>query len=165
MDTVLSMWESPMQSPSAPRRSWQHKVTTSRFGDAPVHAEYDQPIASALPGIAITSEVAAAEDKRRTIQGMFVRFAAEREISKATHQAATALLSSLPLEAALPKVAVDDGGVLLAWAVEGKGRTLITVVDSVLHAVANAGTGDAEYFADIPFDGTLPTEVLSVIPR
>jgi hypothetical protein len=165
MEAVLSEWESQMAAPSAGLRFWRQKVTSRANGGSQEQFAFANPAPGALPGIVITTKVAAAEDQRRTIQGMFIRFATEREISKATLQSATALLSSLPSEAALPRVTVDDGGVLMAWAVAGKGRTLVTVVDNVVHAVANSGTHNAVYFADIPFDGTLPSEVLSAIPR
>ncbi|MGN6828880.1 hypothetical protein [Paucibacter sp. M5-1] len=164
MEAVLTSWKAEMPTQSVGRRAWQ-KVTTLKAGISWGDVEFFQSSTEALPGVVITSEVAATEDKRRIIQGMFVQFAAAQEISKATQQAAATVLSSLPAEAQLPKVAVDDGGVLMTWAVEGNGRTLLMVVDNVLHAVANSGTPEAIHLADIPFDGILPTEILSAIPR
>ena len=164
MEAVLTSWRPELPAQGAVRRARQ-TVTTRNAGVSRGEIELAPPSTEALPGVVISSAVAAAEDKRRIIQGMFFQFAAAQEVSKATQQAATTLLSSLPAEAALPKVAVDDGGILMTWAVEGKGRTLLMVVDNVLHAVANSGTAEAIHLADIPFDGILPTEVLSAIPR
>lgn len=165
MEAVLSQWESQIDSPSARAPIWRKKITQWFSDDSPERLTFAYPMTDALPGIAITTEVAEAEDQRRTIQGMLVQLAVEQEISKTTLHSAAALLSSLPLDASLPKIAVDDGGVLMTWTVAGQGRTLVSVVDNVLHAVINSGTPGATYFSDIPFNGMPPSAVLNAIPR
>jgi hypothetical protein len=121
--------------------------------------------ASAFPGVAITPAVAENQERRRVLLQVIGRFAAEGQISRTTLHAAEAFLEALPQTAQLPKVAPDsEGGVLMAWSVPGQPRTLITVADCTLHAVARAGTAQAAYFPDIPFDGTVAREVLDLIP-
>lgn len=139
------------EMPALPKRKFKRKVS---------------PSASALPGQAITDAVVEQQERRRTLLGVMARFANEGEISKPTLQAAIAFLDGLPNSSALPKVASDgEGGVLMAWAVPGQARTLVTIADGMVHAVARAGTADATYFPDLPFDGTVPAEVLQIIPR
>ena len=134
----------------APKRKFRRKVSAS---------------ASALPGQAITAAVVELEERRRILVGVVARFANEGEISKSTLQSALAFLDGLPRTAALPKVASDaEGGVLMAWTVPGQARTLVTVADGVVHAVSQAGTPEAGYLPDLPFDGTVPVEVLQIIP-
>ena len=139
------------EMPSPPKRKFLRKRSST---------------AAALPGQAITAAVVELQERRRTLIGVIARFANEGEISKPTLQAAVAFLDGIPNLSVLPKVAADsDGGVLMAWSVPGQARTLVTVADGMVHAVARAGTAEATYFPDMPFDGTVPAEVLQIIPR
>lgn len=119
----------------------------------------------ALPGIVITAEISENEEHRRTLRGMFARLTSGRLLSQDAMYAAEGFLEALPRHKQLPRVAPDgEGGLLMAWDVPGEGRTLITVGDWVLYAVARAGTAQAHYFDDTPFEEVIPDELLAAIP-
>ncbi|MCM3563716.1 hypothetical protein [Hydrogenophaga intermedia] len=80
-------------------------------------------------------------------------------------RAAQGFINALPRGRTLPKLAPDgEGGVVLAWEVPNRGRTLITIADWEAYAVSDAGTKQAQYFDDMPIDGIIPDSLLSVIP-
>lgn len=149
-------------SPTSIWGEFSHPATLPRPRKRHVARRSD---ASALPGVAITADVTENEEQRRTLIGILSRFALEREISRTSMHAAQCFVEALPRSKTLPKVSPDgDGGVLFAWSVPGDARTLITVADWMLYAVARAGTLDAQYFEDISFDeGVIPDELLAVI--
>jgi len=119
------------------------------------------PASDALPGEVMTEEVLENENQRRILIGIFGRFAAEDQISRATARAAEKLIDALPRDAVLPVVSLDgEGGVVMAWALPGRARTLATLADGVLWVVARAGTPQAEYLPETPFDGVLPDGLL-----
>lgn len=89
----------------------------------------------------------------------------EGRISHATRSFAEKFLYLLPMGKRLPKIAPDgEGGLIMAW--EGQGEPILATVDGPrLHAVIAAGTQDAKYFDDLPFDGPdIPDEILNAIP-
>ena len=89
----------------------------------------------------------------------------EGRISPITRSFSEKFLRLLPMGKALPKITPDgEGGLIMAW--EGQGETVLVTVDgSRLHAVIAAGTQDAQYIDDCPFDGSdIPDDILNVIP-
>lgn len=121
--------------------------------------------ARALPGVPITDEVIESERQRRTLGVVLRRFAGERQITRATLRSALDFVGELPHAKVLPRVAPDgDGGVMLVWDTPGQGQTVITLADSMVYAVARAGTAHAHYFDDMPFDGVIEDELLDAIP-
>lgn len=121
---------------------------------------------SAFPGLAITAAVSEDEQNRRTLNSVLIRFASERLITRTTLRAAECFIEALPRGRKLPKVCPDEeGGLTMAWDVPGRGRTIITLSEWMVYAVANAGTLDSQYFDDSPFDGgVIDDEILTVIP-
>jgi hypothetical protein len=136
-----------------PRRSPQPKRAT-RSGT------------NALPEVVLTEEVSENERKRRTLAGIFAKFAADKEITRSTMYAAETFIEALPRNKDLPQVAPDgEGGLTLAWTVHGHGRTVIALADWMLYPVARAGTNQALYLNDAAFSGVIPDDVLALIPQ
>jgi len=121
---------------------------------------------SALPGVAITPEVSASREQRRTLAAIFWRLQVSKRISATTYQYAQWFVRALPRDYRLPKVSPDgDGGLQMAWDVPNSGRTLITLNDSVICGVAGAGTPDAVYLDEVSFDGVIDDAFLAIIPK
>ena len=158
--------------PAAQRapRGWKKRrggvaTDSSAFGVAAPQPTQATVSAEALPGEALTPAVSANIDERRTLQGVFRTFARYGAIGQGTLASLERFLDALPRAKHLPTVAPDgEGGLTLAWAVPGHGRTLVTVEDSTLYVVANAGTHGAHYLPDLDFAGALSDELLALIP-
>lgn len=131
----------------------------------PIARKRNQRDASALPGEAITAAISENERQRRTLVGILVRMAAARDITRTAFHTAESFLDALPRNKGLPKVIPDgEGGLVMAWAFPGQPRTLVTLADWTLYPVVRAGSPQAAYLPDTPFDGVIPDEVLAVIP-
>jgi hypothetical protein len=79
---------------------------------------------------------------------------------------AKAFLRLLPLESPLPSVApADEGGVVFVW--DHLPEPLLVLVEPrYMHFVVGAATDRAQYYDDVPFDGTfLPSDLLKALPR
>jgi hypothetical protein len=87
-------------------------------------------------------------------------------ISSRSLHTALDLLRRLPNRVVLPRFAPDsEGGVILSWTTFGE--TMLTIVeDAMLHFVFNAGSADAVYVDDVPYeDGTIPEILLEWLER
>jgi len=95
--------------------------------------------------------------------GMLEKYKKHSMVTDATSETAKAFIDLIPFHSvALPKMSVDgSGGLLLIW--QTSTRTLVTIDDERLHYVTNASTSKAEYHDNIPFDGTIPEEILQCI--
>jgi hypothetical protein len=128
-----------------------------------------------MPGQAATPEVVGREKTRQDLIALVHRVAvyglswtAEQpsKITAATRQIAEAFLRALPAGKALPKISPDgEGRLIMAWEMTD-GPLLMTVDDLSLHAVIAAGTPNAEYIDDMPFDPLEPIsqKILDSIP-
>lgn len=124
------------------------------------------PDSGALPGELLTEAVAANLEDRRVLLGVFRRLAGDASITLPTHVSLSKFLEALPRAKRLPTVSPDgEGGLTLAWPMHGRGRTLITVANGILYVVGNAGTAQATYMPDVDLKGTLPDELLALIPE
>lgn len=124
------------------------------------------PDSGAFPGELLTEAVAANMEDRRVLLGVFRRFAKDESITPSTRASLESFLGALPRAKRLPIVSPDgEGGLTLAWLVQGRGRTLATVADGALYAVGNAGTPQATYLPDMDLNGALPGELLALIPE
>lgn len=85
-------------------------------------------------------------------------------ISSKTLNVAVDLLSRLPINRALPKVAVDeDGDILMEWN-ETTGACSLTVEGETLHMVINPGSNSNHLDPVIYNGGYFPPAILSHIP-
>ena len=124
------------------------------------------PDSSAFPGELLTEAVADNLEDRRVLLRVFRKLAKDESITRPTLVSLESFLGALPRAKRLPTVSPDgEGGLTLAWSVPGQGRTLITVADGTLYVVGNAGTLQATYLPDVDFTGTLPDELLALIPE
>lgn len=147
----------------SPARQFRSRADPRRCANRVTNPE--NFLATALPGERLTAAVMQNHEQRRVLLRVLARFGAEGMISMSTLQAAELFVQAFPRGKQLPIVAPDgDGGVLMAWAVPGQGRTLVTVADSMLFVVSRAGAPDAEYLPDLTFDGVIAEEVLAIIP-
>ncbi|WP_294368337.1 hypothetical protein [Pseudacidovorax sp.] len=97
--------------------------------------------------------------------GIFRRLHELDQISLKTSMYAGWFIRSLPTTRSLPKVSPDgDGGLQMAWDVEGSGRTLITINDEMLYGVISAGTRSASYLDERQFMGVVEEDFLAAIP-
>ncbi len=120
---------------------------------------------SAFPGELLTEAVADNLEDRRVLLRVFRRLAKADSITRPTRASLEGFLDALPRAKHLPTVSPDgEGGLTMAWSVPGRGRTLITVLESTLYVVGNAGMLQATYLPDVEFTGTLPDELLALIP-
>lgn len=85
--------------------------------------------------------------------------------NSASTEAAQALITQLPSDRALPKVAPgDEGEVEMVWE-EGDRATILVVDGWRLHIVLNPATNYSQHLPEKPFDGeTIPEELLRSIP-
>jgi hypothetical protein len=98
------------------------------------------------------------------------RFAAEKDpayrISPDTAKAAVRFFNALGTRGVLPKIVPDGEDALMAVWDDSDGTLAVILENDRLHMVANAGTTNAQYFDDLPFDGTeLPDQVRKLIPN
>lgn len=85
-------------------------------------------------------------------------------VSPVTVQIAVDFVRNLPLNRALPKVAVDDeGDVLMRWT-EPTGRCALTVAHTVLHMTANPGSNSTHVEPIVYNGGNIPSGLLQHIP-
>ena len=129
-----------------------------------------------FPGTPASEEVIDRERKRRALIDLVWRFSVHGlswtaettvKISADTAWAAVAFLQTLPGNAALPKIAPDgEGGLTMVWE-QGRGESLLLVIDGWrIHLVLAAATPNAEYLDELPFDGEeIPPKVSAAIPR
>jgi hypothetical protein len=123
------------------------------------------PDSSAFPGELLTEAVADNLEDRRVLLRVFRKLAKADCITRPTQVSLEGFLDALPRAKYLPTVSPDgEGGLTMAWPVPGRGRTLVTVSDSTFYVVGNAGMLRAIYLPDIHFAGTLPDELLALIP-
>ena len=119
----------------------------------------------AFPGELLTEAVADNVEDRRVLSRIFGKLAKGERITRRTLVSLQGFLEALPRAKRLPTVSPDgEGGLTLAWPVPGQGRTLVTVADDRLYTVGNAGRLQATYLPDVDFTGTLPDELLALIP-
>jgi hypothetical protein len=145
--------------------AWAELYEQAPARRAPTRQGWRASTTSALPGVAITPEVSENEQHRRTLLSVLSRFAAERSITRTTMHATESFIDALPRGKQLPKVTPDgDGGLLMAWDVPNQARTLATIADWMVYTVVRAGTPQAMYFEDMPFDGVIADQLLAVIP-
>ncbi|KMO43698.1 hypothetical protein VQ03_07115 [Methylobacterium tarhaniae] len=86
------------------------------------------------------------------------------DVSPVTMQIAIDFVRRLPLNRALPKVAVDDeGDILMRWA-EPTGRCALTVAHQVLHMTANPGSNSTHVEPLVYNGGHIPPALLQHIP-
>lgn len=122
--------------------------------------------AEAFPGVAITAKLSENEEHRRALIGIFKKFGSSGQLSPASTISAEIFLRALPHDKDLPKVSLDgEGGLTMAWQVPGQARNLITISDWMIYAVSQAGTVNAIYLPDTPFNGLIPENILAVIPE
>ena len=147
---------------------WPHAFDSSAFtfrevSWAPVPSS---PDSSALPGELLTDAVAHNLEDRRVLLRVFRKLAKDESLTRHTLVSLHGFLNALPRSKHLPAVSPDgEGGLTLAWSVPGKGRTLITAADGTLYVVGNAGRPLATYLPDVDFIGSLPDELLALIPE
>ena len=86
------------------------------------------------------------------------------KISESSRAVAKKLLKQLPNDVPLPTVAPDgETGILFHWQFGGR-EVVVTVVDHILHCVNNAGTPQANYLDDLPFqDDQVPQGILAAL--
>lgn len=180
MSPSTATWSDDLTRPDAPkkRRRWRLKVSPILGSLLPLENidPVDKKVESdhaVIPGQAISKTLMERERTLRSLTNMISQFADEGfswptgepvRVSPITAEAAYRLLELLPDKIALPKVAPDeDGDLVFAW--ETDGRTDLLVVDGwQLHAVANAGTRQAQYYDDIDFGGkVLPVAVIQAL--
>jgi hypothetical protein len=97
------------------------------------------------------------------VSGFFSPTGERLHISEVTRALAQRFLKLLPDTIALPQLAPDqDGGLMLYWS--GPSEIVITIEDYRLHCVKNAGTQQAEYLDDVPFEGdAIPAAVFAAL--
>ena len=158
-------WEET--GPSSAGGGWRHALDSSAFmikevERAPAPSALDS---GAFPGELLTEAVADNVDDRRVLWRIFGKLAKGERITRRTLVSLQGFLEALPRAKRLPTVSPDgEGGLTLAWPVPGQGRTLVTVADDRLYTVGNAGRLQATYLPDVDFTGTLPDELLALIP-
>ena len=175
-------WAESLDSPTSTtpvvrKHKWRKKVTLvqTKFYDEAVWEIADRERDGAvLPG-ELATEVAVGDEEKRQRLLELVRsfldrhhplfFERDMSVTEEAVRSARVLLHALP-RGALPKVNVDgDGGVVMAW--EQAQNTLLVVVDAEgkFHAVARAGTQQAEYHDDLSLeDDHVPPSILNAIP-
>lgn len=159
-----------LTQPAAPRRRGFFSARRSRDVSAftmtkvsPAPAPADS---SALPGELLTPAITSHLEARRTLQGVFQIMAADGEILSETYAELVSLLEAIPPRKRLPVVSPDgEGGLTLAWPAPDGGRTLVNVGDGMLNVVLRSGTPDSTYMPDVPFRGTIPSNLLAHIPE
>lgn len=157
-------WPETASNPGGWRRASDSSAFTFREVKwAPAPAAADN---STFPGEVLTEAVADNVADRRVLLRVLRKLAKDESITRSTLIAAKGFLDALPRAKNLPTVSPDgEGGLTLAWSVPGLGRTLVTVADGTLYIVGNAGTLQATYLPDVDFTGTLPDELLALIPE
>lgn len=120
-------------------------------------------------GQLLSDEVMEREKFISMIFTSITRFASEEDstfrISQDTAKAAIRFIGALGNNYVLPKIAPDGEDALMAVWDEKDGALAVVLENDRLHVVAKAGTAQARYFDDLPFDGTgIPDEVLKLIP-
>jgi hypothetical protein len=120
-------------------------------------------------GQLLSDEVMEREKLLSMIFKSISRFAAEEDpdywISPDTAKAAVRFFHALGTQRALPKIAPDGEDALMAVWDAADGALAVVLEKDRIHVVARAGTAQAQYFDDLPFDGSeIPDEVRELIP-